>query len=320
MDPITVTLVAKDYGHLAPLAVGDVRAEGLDLRVDRDTRRAIDRTLRDPEVMLGESSISRHVARLAAGDRTWVGIPVFLMRGFRHRCFFVRADSPLAGFHDLVGKRIGTDNWMASGNTWSRAAMREQGVEPSQMRWVCGPVDGPPQDRPQGNLPGNASMAPADRNLLDMLLSGDLDALMCPDPPRGFYTAGSPVRRLFPDFRAVEEAYFQRTRLWPGIHITVIRRTLFEQHPQVAPAIHDALEASRQAWLGSRLALHETPWLLDDLEASRAQMGAEWGANGIDANAAMVAAFCQESYAQGLIPEPVEPDALFAEYAEAAKQ
>lgn len=318
MAPISATLIAKDYGYLAPLALGDIRIEGFDISVDRDTEHAIDRTLRDPEVLIGESSISRHVARTANGDTTWVAIPFFLMRAFRHRCFFVRKDSPATSFQDLIGKRVGTDNWMASGNTWSRAAMREQGVDLDQLDWICGPIDGTPQNRPQGNLPPNASPSPAGAVLSAMLRDGELDALMCPDVPAGFYSTDSPFRRLFPNFRDVESAYYARTGMWPGLHLTVIRRSLFESEPAIAQAVFTALEASRQAWVTERLYLNETPWMLEELESSASQLGEDWGRNGITPTVEMVDHFCRESYEQNLIPEKVDSTQLFAEFAAVA--
>lgn len=319
MNKLSATLVAKDYGFLSPLALGDVETGQFDLRIDRDTKRAIDRTLRDPNVMIGESSISRHVARLAAGDDTWSAVPFFLMSGFRHRCFFVRKDSGMSTFQDLIGKRVGTDNWMASGNTWGRAAMREQGVQPSQLKWVCGPVEGPPQDRPQGNLPKYAQIAPADRNLSSMMLDGDLDALMCPDVPAGFYESGSPFRRLFVDYRDIEEAYYARTGIWPGIHLTVIRRTLLQEQPGLARAVYEALDSSYQQWVQGRIYLNETPWMLEELEASARLVGNDWLENGIETTRHMVSSFCDESFEQGLVSTRVDPNRIFDDFTQAAK-
>lgn len=314
MTTPTFTLVAKDYGHLAPLALGDVRADGFTFMVDRDTRGAVGRTLKDPDVMLGESSISRQVARIAEGDTTWVAVPFFLMRNFRHRCFFVRSDDERASFQDLVGGRIGTDNWMASGNTWSRAAIREQGIGIDRFSWVCGPVEGIAEGRPQGNLPPNAVMAPSGRLLPDMLLDGELDAIMVPDPPRDFLEPTSPFRRLFVDFRSVEEAYYDRTGLWPGLHLAVVRRTVVEEHPGVLRALSTVLEDSRARWWESRQALNETPWMLEEVESSLGRMRAAGVRNGFDAIASTVDYFCGESNAQGLTDRRVGAEEVFADF------
>ena len=44
---------------------------------------------------------------------------------------------------------------------------------------------------------------------MDMLLSGDLDAVMCPVPPKGFYAADSKMVRLIPDYRRAEQEYYR---------------------------------------------------------------------------------------------------------------
>src|SRR5262249_50230145 len=153
----------------------------------------LDRTLNDPAVEAGELSFSRHIHRMATGDGSFVGIPFFAYRAFRHRCFFVRRDDGLRDFADLAGKRVGTNEWPPSGNTWSRAILRDAGVKIEGIRWWVGSVDGHASNRPQGALPPYVQAAPPDRSLRDMLLDGELDALMCPVPPRGFYAANSRI-------------------------------------------------------------------------------------------------------------------------------
>ena len=302
MDRLSVTLVMKDYDHIAPLACGDVSVEGVDLKLDRDSHGALDRTLGDPSIHAGELSLSRHLLRLAQNDRSFVGIPVFPTRAFRHRCFFVLRGSGLREFRDLEGRRIGTNEWPATGNTWSRAAMREQGVRIDRISWVVGSVDGAPSNRPQGALPSYAQHAPPGRPLVDMLLEGELDALMCPNPPRGFYEPGSPIVRLFPDYRSVEMQYFRRTGLYPAHHIVGVRRRLFEEAPWVVRSLFAALEESKRRWQAQRRLLPETtPWTLAEIEDATALMGQDWQPYGTEPNRAMVQVLCDELFAQGLV-------------------
>ena len=39
------------------------------------------------------------------------------------------------------------------------------------------------------------------------------------------------VVRLFPDYRAREQDYFRRTRIFPIMHLIVIRNDIYERHP-----------------------------------------------------------------------------------------
>lgn len=139
MDDVRMTLVMKDYDYVAPLACGDVVADGIALRLDRRTPMA--RVLADPGIEAGELSLSHYLIRTAAGDRTFVGVPVFAYRAFRHRCFFVRRGSTLETLPDLEGRRVGTNSYPDTGNTWSRAALREAGVRLERIDWTYGPID-----------------------------------------------------------------------------------------------------------------------------------------------------------------------------------
>lgn len=311
---IGVTIATRDYDFVAPLALGDVAPDGVDLRLLRSFE-ALRHFADDPEMEGGEASFSQYLRRLASGDHSLVGLPVFIMREFRHRCFFVRRDSDMADLSDLAGARIGTDNWGASGNTWSRALLRAAGVALDRIRWFVGPVN--PGDTPADtrSLPRGVSATPGGRPLGEMLPAGDLDALMCPWPPRGFDEPHAGIRRLFRDYRTVEHEYYRRTGIFPGHHVIVLRRAFFDRHPGTAVPIFRAFVRARERAEHNHRVLHETsPWVLADLEDQTALMGRDFHPYGYRANQAMVAAFCEEQFAQGLIPDPMNPDVLFADF------
>jgi len=314
----SMTLVMKDYDYLAPLACGDVVAERLDLSFRRDTARALN-WLDDSAVDAGERSLGKFIQQLASGDRSLVGMPFFAYRAFRHRCFFVRRDGALRDFKDLAGKRVGTDDWHATGNTWSRAILSDAGVKIEAMRWWVGSVDGSPS-RGRGTLPPHAQYAASGRTLLAMLLDGELDALMVPWPPKGFYAADSPVVRLVPDYKRAEREYYRRTGIYPLQHIVAVRRESFERNPQAAVSLFDALERSKAAWQTSRRFLAETlPWTLAEIEDATALIGDDWHQNGVAANRKTIQAFLEQTVAQGLISKPLSVEALFSEFEGAIK-
>ena len=320
MSKLPLTLVIKDYDHLAPLACGDVVPEGIDLRLERDTANALVRSLDDPAVGAGEYSFSKHLIRLANGDRSIVGLPAFVTRAFRHRCFFVRRDGGLKEFKDLEGKRIGTNSWPDTGNTWSRAALREQGVRLETIDWLVGSVNGEAPKKLVGIVPLNVKFAPAGRLLSDMLVEGDLDALMCPMVPTGFYAPDSPIVRLTPDFRRAERDYYLRTGIFPPHHIAGVRREVFEKNPWVLRSLYHALELSKTRWQDRRRQLTDTtPWLLAEIEETTALIGGDWSPYGVEPNQKVIQALCQEQFAQKLVSHPVDPAIVFAEFEEVSK-
>lgn len=314
MTNVPVTLVTRNYAYVQPLAAADVRAEGVDLNLVR-TWDALPRVAANsPDVHGGEASFGRYLLGLAAGDRSLIGLPIFLMRGFRQRCFFVRADSSLHDVTDLAGKRVGINEWPATGNTWARALLRDQGVDIWSVRWVVGQVSAGYKPVPNDPLPRGVERD-ADRMLVDMLAAGEIDALLCPWPPAGFYDANSLVRRLYSDFARTEQAYYQRTRIYPGHHVVVLRRDLVEAHPEVVGALYTAFDEARQMTEASFRTIAEIlPWLLAELEQDTRVMGQELHPYGVEPNRHMIEAFCAEQFAQGLLPDRLEPTRAFAEF------
>jgi 4,5-dihydroxyphthalate decarboxylase len=315
MSSPAISIVLQPHDFLQPLLTGDVVAENLDLHIVIGDLRA---AMVDEAIAASELSFARHVRRTAEGDRSWVAMPTFVRRGFSHRSWYVRRGSPVGSFRDLTGKRIGTNEWPATGNTWTRAAGREQGLDLKSTNWVVGSIDGG-KFASGDRLPKNVSYAESEEGLVDLLIDGRLDALACPDPPRGFYDRDSAVVRLLPDFREAERAYYSRTGVYPAYHIVGFRKAVFEADPSIMLRVYDALERSKSAWATLRLAECDTsPWLLADLEETMQLMGSDWQPYGVEANERMIHYFCDEMLAQGLIERSVKTSELFTEFTDLA--
>lgn len=313
----SVTLHVKDYEHLAPLASGDIVAEGIDLTLARDTAGAIDTFSGDESLMVGEISFSKHLVRLASGDRSMIGIPVFPTRIFRHRAFYVLRGSPLRTLKDLEGKRLGMDQWLASGSTWGRAALRDAGVDLDSIQWTIWSQDGAVPYRPITDLHPNARAGTPGRGLRQMLLDGELDALAGPEPA-GLQKPDSPIVRLLPNYREAERDYFVRTGIYPAHHIVGVRRPLWDRSPEVGPSLYWALEQSKLRAHAARRRLAETtPWMQEEIEDITGLMGEDWFPYGYEKNKVMVQAFCDELLAQGFITERLDADTVFSEFEEA---
>jgi len=323
MNTPKIRLVMKDYDYLAPLACGDIVADGIDLDLDRKTSMAV--VPGDSSIPVGELSFSGFLIRMSQGNRDFVGIPIFTTWAFRHRTFFVRRDSGIRSLTDLVGKRIGTNGWGDTGNTWARAALREQGINISSIDWWVGPVEDLSYDswghRPKIKIPSNVHDPEPGRTLLEMLLEGDLDALMYPIPPKIFYAEDSPIVRVVPDYRQAERAYYERTGIFPGHHILGIRRAVFESNPMIALSVYDAVDRSKARWLANRRDLAEfCPWLLAEIEETVELMGPDWHPNGVEPNRKMIQALCDEEFAQKLIEQPLDSSMVFAEFEKARSE
>jgi 4,5-dihydroxyphthalate decarboxylase len=309
---ISLTLALRDYAHVAPLALGDVTVGGVNLKLVRAFD-APQRVLADPTIDGGEGSFSRYLQRVAASDDTFVGLPAFIMRGFRHRCVFVRRGSNLSDLSDLIGRRVGLNEWGATGHTWTRAAFRERGIDLRDVHWFVGRLSASAAPAAVTALPSYVESIQQDATLTDQLLAGELDAVLSSEPPDKFHPTEGPIVRLFRDFVSAERGYFARTGIEPAHHLVVLRREIVADHPWLPGRLLEALEDSRQQAAGTRRLLGDvTPWLLAELEETEALMGPRAGAYGVEPNRAMIATFCAEQFAQGLISEPIDTDSVLA--------
>jgi 4,5-dihydroxyphthalate decarboxylase len=312
---VALTMAFPDYARLAPIALGDLKPNGIALNYVRGVRaQMLGRVGSDPQVQGGEHSLAQHLYRIAAGDRSFVGIPVFPLRNFGARDIYVKRGSGMTRATDLVGKRVGMYSWSASGSIWYRHLLRHIGLEMSAMRWTIGAIDEDSTGK-AANLPAGVAAAPEGRYLVDMMLAGELDAIVSPVRPRGFDVTRGPVVRLMPDFREIERGYFRTTRCFPPQHLVILRRAVVEASPQILGALQDLFDETERRFIANlRLFPYASPWFDSDLDDTDALMGVEYHAHGLERNRSTLAAFCAEAHRAGLVSRVVEVDELFADY------
>src|SRR5262249_49195477 len=127
-----------------------------------------------------------------------------------------------------------------------------------------------------------------DQTLVNMLRDGELDALFTARAPSSFINHEPHIARLFADTRSAERAYYQKTRLFPIMHLIGIRRTLAEKYPWLATSVYKAFcEAKALAMIDLRdvNALMVTlPWLEAEANETSALMGDDFWKYGVPEN------------------------------------
>jgi 4,5-dihydroxyphthalate decarboxylase len=311
---LTLRLALRDWDYMTPLVLGDVSSPRLNLQVDR-IGTLVAHVGKSEDYDVAETSFSRYTQLRFDGDESIVAIPNFIMRGFRHRCVITTKDSPITTLGQLAGKRIGVTGWRDSGNTWTRAALRREGVGVEDAMWYAGRLTAahPIVDRLDGfGRPGRIEAAPGERPMVELLQEGELDAIFTPFMPDGYFAGGARFRQVLGDFRDAERRYFDEVRYVPGMHLITIKAEIAEQNPWVLNELSQLIDDSQRMWLSKRRKYAETtPWMLDELLKSAAELPKGWDASGFVANRKMIADFAGELHAQGILPRLMTPEELF---------
>jgi 4,5-dihydroxyphthalate decarboxylase len=318
MTSLPVNMLTQEHDLYVPLALGDVKVPGVDLRLKRvkvgSMIGMLERIYDDPDVHVGEASFARYISRISTGDRSVVALPAFVVRSFRHRAIYIRRGSKLR-VEDLKGATLGISEWRATGNTWTRAVLSDAGVKTQDSNWILARTDHMKKPAPRDELPSNVTYGQDSDTLVDLLLAGKIDAFIAPLEPAGLYESDCLFVRLFEDYQSSERDYFQRTGIFPGHHIVCIKRDFYQKHPDLTRAIYERLEESKRSWDEySKFFGQTSPWLLRDLEQAQELMGQDWRPYGIERNRSMIDALCRELSDQGLVPRPVDPSELFPEF------
>jgi 4,5-dihydroxyphthalate decarboxylase len=313
-----VSLACWDYDRTRALADGRVAVDGVELiyhpLVVEET---FFRMLRYRDFDASEMSLSSY-CRSKFLDDPFVAIPIFPSRMFRHGFIFVSEKSGIAQPRDLIGKRIGCPEYQLTAPVWIRGILQDEyGVPVDSVRYLIGGEEEPGRtEKIALDLPPNIRVepiGPAD-TLADMLAAGRIDAMYSARTPSTLGTRG--VRRLFPDVVAVERAYYEKTKLFPIMHVVVIRRDVYERNRWLAMALYKAFVQSQQITyrdLAETAALKTMlPWAGAEFEQTRALMGDDYWPYGFEPNRHVLETFTRYSFEQGLSKRKLDPAELFA--------
>lgn len=322
MANVPITLTCADYARLMPLATGEVKPEGIDLRMVLGRRGSwpmraemLRRAVQDPQVQGGEWSMAQYLYRIDKGNLRYVGLPVFPLRNFPARDLYVRRGGPIRRPADLAGKRIGMYSYTASGSIWYRHFLRYLGVDPASVQWWIGEIDGPTPAPADVVLPAGVKSVPAGRSVSEMLLAGELEGIYSPPRPRAYHPVNGPIARLFPDFRGIEQEYFRKTGAFPPQHLIVLRRETWQANRWIARSLTDAFIACNDTFTAAQKSFpYATPWLEADLEDTVAVMGEDFHPYGVDQNRAQIEMFAGEAFRLGLTGRQITVKEYFVDF------
>lgn len=320
MSDLPLSIAIGNYDRNRPLIDGAVQIDGVNpVFMMLSPEEMFFRSFRHQEFDVSELSLSSYALSVSRNNADYVAIPAFLSRAFRHSCIYIRNDKGINSPEDLKGKKIGIAEYQLTANVWARALLEDEyGVSPSDITWIRGGME--VADRPEKvklTLPEGVEMqpAPAGKTLNDLLANGDIDGFIGPRTLSCFDNGHPNVVRLFSDSRAAAMAYYEKSGIFPIMHVVGVRRSIVDTHPWLPMALLKAFEQSKALALDALLDTSATkitlPFVEEQLEDTRRIMGEDYWAYGFKKNIETLDVFLDHHYRQGLSERRVKPEELF---------
>jgi 4,5-dihydroxyphthalate decarboxylase len=289
-EPVLKTLLGN-YTNTLPLKNGDIKPsvfsfEFADIKVPN---RAFKRVVREQEFDVAELAMVTCLQAIAY-NKPYAMIPAVIGAGrYQHHCLVYNAERQTLRVGQLKGKRIGIRAHAQTTVTWVRGILWDDyGVALDDVNWVT-MEDGHLAEFPD---PANIARAPEGRTMVDMLLSGELDAAIIgtdlPDDPR--------LQPVLPDPHSAAQAWSLRNQTVPINHMVMVRKDMFQHRPDIVTQIYLLLAQSKaRAERDKPAAVDLTPF-------------------GVEANRKALEVLIRNATDQKLLPRPLTVDEIFEDF------
>jgi 4,5-dihydroxyphthalate decarboxylase len=286
-DSVTLSALLGDYPVTRALRRGAlasplIRLEFADVAPPASAFR---RAVRDLAFDVTELAIVTFLLARAQGTPL-VLLPAVVLGRFQHRYLVHDRDrGPLAPA-DLAGRRVGIRSYTVTTVTWLRGILAEQyGVDVDRIRWVTFEEPHVAEFRE----PPNVQRAAAGRDMLGMLLAGELDAAVV----NGRVQEDPRLAPLIPDPAGAARAWYDKHGAIQVNHLVAVKASLSRAHPRTVEEVYRLLaESKRAAGPPAAGALDTTPF-------------------GLEANRRNLEVAIDYVYRQRLIPRRLRVDELF---------
>ena len=310
---LELTLAMGDYEIVRALKDGTVKPDGIKLNIltkmDSTTRHW--RFLRNQDFDVAECSCSSYLVARDQG-MPFEGIPIFLHRRFRHGFMFINTQNGFKEPKDLIGCKMGVKQFQSSAQLWMRGILEhEYGVPHRSMDWYS-ELDESIEFDPPEDL--NLTRLPDDKSVETMLAEGELDAVLHPDLIKPLVDKDPRVGRLFPNFKEEEISFFERTRIFPIMHVLGIKREVVEKYPWVPLNLYHAFNEAKDVAMKRMVNPRIVPlaWYRESWEEQEEILGSDpWQYGMTEDNKNQLEKLVGYSHEQGLMKREIPLDELF---------
>ena len=283
MDRLKLKAVLGGHSHVQAVKSGELRSDlfDLDFITYTPTNTAFKPMVREQAFDVCEMAIVTYLMAKAHG-KPLVLLPATMLGRFQHSYALYNPAQGTLGPSDLEGKRVGIRSFTTTTGAWIRGILaNDYGVNLDKVRWVTF------EDPHVAEYVDTAERAPKDKKILQMLIDGELDAVL------GETSDNPKLKPLFPDPAAEAAEWYARRGVVPVNHLVVVTEQLAKSRPDVAAGVYELLKRSK-----ARAGPAATPDLIPF---------------GIEANWKPLELIIDYAFQQALIPQRYAVEELFDE-------
>src|ERR1700688_2902279 len=155
-------------------------------------------------------------------DKPMVLLPNVVVARLQHAYALYNAKLGTLKPADLNNKRVGIRSFTTTTGAWLRGILaNDYGVNLNSIHWVTF------EDAHVAEFRDTTVRAPQDKQIIQMLLDGELDAVLGENSER------PGLKPLFPDAAAEEKSWFAKHGVMPINHMVVVSESLSRNHPEI---------------------------------------------------------------------------------------
>jgi 4,5-dihydroxyphthalate decarboxylase len=281
-EAMTLRTLLATYPNTAALKNGQIHSplvsfDFADVKVANTAFKAL---VREQKFDLGELAIVTYLQAKAYG-KPYTLLPVVIVGRSQHHTIVYNAERGRLTPRDLMGRRVGVRAYTQTTGAWVRGILADDyDVDLTRLRWITFEDPHVAEYRD----PDNVERAPAGKQLVQMLLDGEIDAAVV-----GNEVADIRLKTLIPDAQAEAQAWALRHGGMPINHMMVMKEPITKSRPDVAREVYRLLRESKNM-------------SADQSDAIRL---------GVEANRKSLEMIIDYSFRQALIPRRFSVDELF---------
>ena len=223
-----------DHACTSALKDGSIKSDlvTLDFAEYSPTNKGFKPMVREGAFDVSEMAIVTYLMAKSVG-KPMVLLPNVVVARFQYAYAVYRAELGDLKPRDLEGRRVGIRSFTTTTGAWLRGILaNDYGVDLNSINWVTF------EDAHVAEFRDTTLRAPAGKAIIQMLLDGELDAVL------GEKVERPGLKPLFADAAAEEKSWFAKHQVVPINHMVVVSETLSNEHPEAVREVFRLLRES----------------------------------------------------------------------------